>query len=176
MKNKILPVITAIIVFVAMFIVMLIPKNAGNIFDTLVSGDNQSMEKLEARLNQDGNIEIKEEDLKTSAATFINYTPTNGYIVELIAVKDSSNDIDVAFNTCQVCNGAPKAYFILKNGKLVCQNCGNVFTLSSVGQEAYGCNPMTLGDDDVTKAETGIIISKDFLEQNENLFINVAKH
>ena len=60
-----------------------------------------------------GDLEIKLDDLDTSNATFIKYI-SNGVNMELVAIKDSQNNIDVAFNTCQVCNGAPKAYFVQK--------------------------------------------------------------
>ena len=48
----------------------------------------------------------------------------------------------LSLNTCQVCNPSPRAYFKEQNGKLVCQNCGNVFTIDSVGETTGGCNPM----------------------------------
>ncbi len=41
-----------------------------------------------------------------------------------------------------VCNPSPRAYFKEQNGRLVCQNCGNVFTTDSVGETTGGCNPM----------------------------------
>ena len=119
--------------------------------------------------------EIKFDDLEQSNATFVNYH-SNGTSIELVAIKDIQNNIDIAFNTCQVCNGSPKAYFSQKNGKLICQNCGNTFPLKSIGESNNGCNPMTISESNVTKTDTGIILSKDYLEQNRNLFVNVAKH
>lgn len=119
--------------------------------------------------------EIKFDDLEQSNATFVNYH-SNGTSIELVAIKDIQNNIDIAFNTCQVCNGSPKAYFSPKNGKLICQNCGNTFPLKSIGESNNGCNPMTISESNVTKTDTGIILSKDYLEQNRNLFVNVAKH
>ena len=183
MKNKILPMIAVVIVVIAICIVIFVPKNKDNQGSnttanktTITTTSSKSAKTIDATLNENGDVEIELDDLSSSSATFINYETANGYAVELIAVKDSSNNIDVAFNTCQVCNGAPRAYFVQKNGKLVCQNCGNIFLLNSVGQEAYGCNPMTLEDNDVIRTETGITISKDFLTQNEELFANVAQH
>ena len=183
MKSETLLIITVAIVVIAICIVIFIPKNKDkqeNTTNTTTTTSNTTTSKtakeVEATLNENGDIEIKAEELSSTNATFINYKTTNGYEVELIAVKDTSGNINVAFNTCQVCNGSPKAYFVQKNGKLVCKNCGNVFSLNSVGQEAYGCNPMTLEDKDIVKTETGITISKEFLEQNEKLFANVAEH
>ena len=188
MKNKILPIMTAVIVIIAIGIVIFIPKNKEkqeaktdeNKVDNAVTQSNtsnsKSAKKVNATLDENGDVEIKADDLDSSNATFINYKTANDYVIELIAVKDSSDNINVAFNTCQVCNGAPRAYFVQTNGELVCQNCGNVFSLDSVGQYAYGCNPMTLEDNDIIKSKTGITISKEFLTQNEKLFANVAEH
>lgn len=199
MKNKILPMITVLIVVIAICVVVFVPKNKDNKKEisnnkanitktanlnnsnntnnnTNKSSTSKSAKKIEAIVNENGNIEIKLEELDKNNATFINYKTPNGYEVELVAVKDENDNIEVAFNTCQVCNGSPRAYFTQKSGKLVCQNCGNIFPLSSVGEPANGCNPMTLEDENVTKNETGITISKDFLIQNEKLFANVKAH
>lgn len=35
-------------------------------------------------------------------------------------------------------------YTVVDNGRLVCQNCGNVFTMDSVGKTTGGCNPMNI--------------------------------
>ena len=171
MKNKILPIVTIVIVLIAICIIFFIPKNNDNKeskidkneANTVIASNNVSntssgknAKKIEATANDNGDIEIKLDDLDSSNATFINYKTANGYEIELVAVKDSNNNIDIAFNTCQVCNGSPKAYFTQKNGKLICQNCGNIFSLKSVGQGANGCNPMTLEDNNFTKTETGI--------------------
>ena len=40
------------------------------------------------------------------------------------------------------------AYFKEENGRLVCQNCGNVFTMDSIGSIAGGCNPMNIEYED----------------------------
>lgn len=181
MKNKILPIIAAIIVIMAICMVVFIPKDkeennkeSDNVITTTTKTTTQA-KTIDARINDNGDVEISVDDLDTSNATFINYT-SNGINMELVAIKDNNGNIDIAFNTCQVCNGSPRAYFIQKNGKLVCQNCGNSFSLSSIGALAYGCNPMTIEDSNVTKIENGIVISKEYLSQNEKLFVNVASH
>ena len=87
----------------------------------------------------DGAISIAVGDLTTSP-TYINYD-TNGTTVQLIAGLASDGSARVALTTCQVCNPSPKAYFAQDGSKLVCQNCGNKFTLDDVGDAASGCNP-----------------------------------
>lgn len=189
MKEKALPIIAIIIVAIAICVILFIPKNkeennekenkvntvnSSNTTSTNVAKTSQS-NSMEATLNENGDVEIKLDDLDTSNATFIKYI-SNGINMELVAIKDSQNNIDVAFNSCQICNGSPKAYFVQKNGKLVCLNCGNSFDLKSIGASANGCNPMTIPDEKIIKTDTGITISKEFLSENESLFTNVAEH
>ncbi len=74
---------------------------------------------------------------------FVNFD-SNGTIIQLIAVKASDGSPRLSLNTCQACNPSPKAYFKEENGRLVCQNCGNIFTMDSVGSSSGGCNPMNI--------------------------------
>lgn len=74
---------------------------------------------------------------------YVNYD-ASGTTVQLIFVIASDGTYRVSLNTCQSCNPSPRAYFTEKNGKLVCQNCGNQFTTDDVGVSARGCNPMNI--------------------------------
>ena len=86
-----------------------------------------------------GNGEISiDADTLTSNPMYINYE-SNGTNIQLIAVKGSDGTPRLSLNTCQVCNPSPRAYFKEQNGRLVCQNCGNVFTIDSVGETTGGC-------------------------------------
>jgi len=69
-----------------------------------------------------------------------------------------------------VCNGSPRAYFKQQGEFLVCQNCGNSFSMDMVEQERGGCNPVPITKDEKTDDGTNIIISRDFLLQNKDLF------
>ena len=89
---------------------------------------------------ENGEISI-DADTLTSSPMYINYD-SNGTNIQLIAVKGSDGTPRLSLNTCQVCNPSPRAYFKEQNGRLVCQNCGNVFTIDSVGETTGGCNPM----------------------------------
>lgn len=61
--------------------------------------------------------------------------------MQIIALLDADGTPRLAYNTCQVCAGSPYAYFAYQQGALVCQNCGNAFDLSSVGQAAAAAIP-----------------------------------
>lgn len=175
MKNKVLVILIVIIAIIAICVIAFRPDNKENKNSTTGTSTAGQAKTMQATLNDNGDIEIKADDLEQSNATFISYT-SNETEMELVAIKDSQNNIDVAFNTCQVCNGSPLAYFIQRNGKLICENCGNSFSLSTIGGSNYGCNPMTIENSHITKTDSGITISKEFLAQNEGLFVNVAKH
>lgn len=91
---------------------------------------------------ENGEIVI-DTDTLTDHALYINYD-ANGTNIQMIAVNASDGSARLSLNTCQACNPSPRAYFKEENGRLVCQNCGNVFTMDSVGEAAGGCNPMNI--------------------------------
>jgi uncharacterized membrane protein len=90
--------------------------------------------------------------------------------MEVVAVKAPDGSIRTALNTCQVCYGSPKAYFVQKGNTLVCQNCGNSFPMDRVGIEAGGCNPVPILDVDKTFTGDTITVNYDFLKKNTALF------
>ena len=57
----------------------------------------------------------------------------DGLNMEVLAARDADGTVRTAFNTCQVCNGSRKAYFVEQGDKVVCQNCGNAFGREDVG-------------------------------------------
>lgn len=90
--------------------------------------------------------------------------------MEVMAVKASDGTIRTAFNTCQVCNGSPRAYYKQQGNVVICQNCGNKFSMDMIEQQRGGCNPIPIMKDEKTDDGTNIIISKAFIEQNKGLF------
>lgn len=96
----------------------------------------------------------------------------DGTQMEVIAVKDSDGNIRTAFNTCQICYDSGKGYYKQEDDKLVCQNCGNAFTMNQVGESAGGCNPWPILEEDKTETESEIKISYDFLKESSDIFAN----
>ncbi len=90
--------------------------------------------------------------------------------MEILAVQASDGTIRTAFNTCQVCNGSPRAYYKQEGDVLVCQNCGNQFSMDMIEQQRGGCNPIPIYREDKTDDGTNIVISKEFIAQNKELF------
>ena len=96
----------------------------------------------------------------------------DGTQMEVIAVKDSDGNIRTAFNTCQICYDSGKGYYKQEDDKLVCQNCGNSFTMDQVGESAGGCNPWPILEEDKTETDSEIKISYDFLKESSDIFSN----
>jgi len=92
--------------------------------------------------------------------------------MEILAVRAGDGSIRTAFNTCQVCNGSPRAYYRQQGDILVCQNCGNQFSMDMVELERGGCNPVPITSENKTDDGTNIVISMEFIAQNKNLFTN----
>ena len=95
--------------------------------------------------------------------------------LEVIAVKDSTGTIRTAFNTCQICYDSGKGYYKQEGDKLVCQNCGNSFTMDQVGEISRGCDPWPILDENKTVTDEEIEISYDFLKASADIFANWKK-
>jgi len=136
--------------------------------------DNNSSTKSKA--DKDDEQTIKEgESLviptnEISETAKFYFVTVDGTKMGVVAVKTSDGIIRTAFDTCQVCNGSPKAYFEQDGDTLQCQNCGNKFPMSSVEVEAGGCNPVPIFAEDKTVSEQSITISYDTLKANTNRF------
>ena len=92
--------------------------------------------------------------------------------MEILAVKADDGTIRTAFNTCQVCNGSPRAYYKQEGDVLVCQNCGNQFSMDMIELQRGGCNPVPIYKENKIDDGTNIVISKEFIAQNKELFTN----
>jgi uncharacterized membrane protein len=102
--------------------------------------------------------------------SFIDWNQ-GGTAMQLIALK-AGDEVRLAFNTCQSCQGSPWAWFeYLDNGMLQCHNCGQVFGLETVGTPAAsGCNPITITD--FTVNGSTVTVSESFLKEQVELFKN----
>lgn len=109
---------------------------------------------------ENGTISIKKSQLSKDAA-YVNYK-AGDITVQLIAVIADDETYRLSFNTCQSCNPSPKAFFLQKGRKLVCQNCGNQFTMNDVGAASYGCNPARIP---FTETDSELIVSTEVLEK-----------
>lgn len=109
-------------------------------------------------------------DITTDASFFP--VEVNGTRMEVIAVKDSEGNIRTAFNTCQVCYDSGRGYYVQSGDYLVCQNCGNRFSMDQVEIESGGCNPWPIFAENKTVTADEISISYDFLTEAQGIFAN----
>lgn len=134
------------------------------------STESSETASVPATLNENGDVVIQVSDI-SETATFYD-VEVDGTPMGLFAVKASDGTIRTAFNTCQVCNGSPYAFFEQQGDTFQCQNCGNIYSLDMIGQERGGCNPVPIMDDEKTASDTEILIPASLLKDNAAKFEN----
>ncbi len=125
---------------------------------------------VDATLDEQNNIVIDSTNIN-SKAEFINYELDN-IKVQFIAVKGTDNSIKITFNTCQICNSAPEAYFVQEGDYFVCQNCKNKFHVDELGLTKGECHPIPVEEKE--EKNNQILISKDYIKNYKDNFINWA--
>lgn len=136
---------------------------------SVVSSENA----IPAVFNEEGDVVIQTADI-SETATF--YTmDVEGTAVGLFALKASDGTIRTAFDTCQICNGSPYAFFIQQGDQFQCQNCGNIYSADMIEQERGGCNPVPIMSDEKTETDTEVIIPLKLIKENAPRFENWKK-
>ena len=107
----------------------------------------------------------------TDKATFYPLE-IEGTKMEVLAVKAPDGSIRTAFNTCQICYSSGRGYYKQDGDVLVCQNCGNRFSMSDVEVTKGGCNPVPITAENKTVTDESITISYDFLNEAHVIFAN----
>ncbi len=95
-----------------------------------------------------------------------------GTKLEVLAVKAPDGSIRTAFNTCQVCYASGRGYYVQDGDVLVCQNCGNRFSMDEVEVTRGGCNPVPISAEYKSETDEAITISYDFLDEARVIFSN----
>lgn len=132
------------------------------------NGENTESNSVAPPPESGEDLVIQTKDI--SATTKFYPVTVGGTKMEVMAVTAPDGTIRTAFNTCQVCNGSPYAYFVQKGDAVECQNCKNVFPMDRVGIEAGGCNPVPIFDEDKTVTNETITVSYDVLRENAPRF------
>jgi len=63
-----------------------------------------------------------------------------GRTVKFFVVRDGQGTLRAAVDACEVCWKEGKGY-VLKDGSMLCVNCGRMFPMHRIGLTAGGCNP-----------------------------------
>lgn len=166
--NSSLILVAAVAVIVCLAVVLFTNGNAAK-QETPDASDASVREIENAKVIASGeSLEIPTADITTDASFFP--VEVDGTTMEVIAVRDSSGEIRTAFNTCQICYSSGRGYYVQSGDYLVCQNCGNHYSMDQVGIEAGGCNPWPIFDSDKTVTDDVISISYDFLDASKQIF------
>lgn len=134
---------------------------------------NNTANNTANEIKEGENLVIPISDL-SEKATFYP-VEVDGTEMEVIAGKDSQGEIRTAFNTCQVCYDSGNGYYRQLGEELVCQNCGNSFTMDVVGETGGGCNPVPILEENRTVTDSEIQISYEFLKESSDIFANWRK-
>ena len=118
----------------------------------------------------DGNLQVAVDSLGDQVA-FIDYD-SNGTAMQVMLYKGEDGTVRGALNTCQVCAGSPYAYFEQEGSDVVCQNCGNHFSVDDIGDAHGGCNPVPLELSDDGK---NVVIDTAVLDEQAGAFTNWKK-
>ncbi|MDR0851046.1 MAG: DUF2318 domain-containing protein [Clostridiales Family XIII bacterium] len=99
-------------------------------------------------------------------------TEVDGTAVEILALRAPDGTIRTAFNTCQVCYGSGKGYYVQDGDVLVCQNCKNRFKASQVEVISGGCNPIPIMPENKVVTEETITIPAGYIKLAKDAFAN----
>lgn len=117
-----------------------------------------------------GNLVIPVDEVTETAQFFP--AEVDGTEMEIIAVRDSDGNIRTAFNTCQVCYSSGRGYYVQQGDYLICQNCGNRFTVEQIETSSGGCNPYPIFEENKLVSEDSVVISYDYLKEAIGIFAN----
>lgn len=135
---------------------------------SLLTNPTPTEETLEATDN--GDLVIQKNAI-TKTASFFPYE-SNGTYMEIIAVQANDGSVRTALNTCQVCYSSGRGYYEQLGDILICNNCGNQFTIDQIELQKGGCNPVPILEDMKTETQDQISIPSDQLTAFEPLFSN----
>jgi uncharacterized membrane protein len=159
-------VVTVASILIMLVIALMIYKNQSSEDKDNNSGNTNPVVK-------DSDIIIPINEI-TETASFYP-AEINGTSLEVLAVKAPDGSIRTAFNTCQVCYSSGKGYYVQEGEFLICQNCGNRFSMDDVEITRGGCNPVPITEEYKTADSDKITISKDFLAEATVIFSNWKK-
>lgn len=162
-RNNIPMIAAAVVLCLAVAITFIVRQYKHNIAEIPDNGTPQVIAEGESLI-------IPVSDISTT----VSFYPVeiDGTQMEVIAVLDSEGNIRTAFNTCQICYGSGLGYYIQDGNDLVCQNCGNRFTVDEVEIKSGGCNPLPIFEENKIVTDGTIEITYDFLNRCKKIFSN----
>lgn len=168
-SNWPLIILAVAVLFVAVIVTLTLNKNNADKKNFTQSTSTNSTQNAQV-INQGESLTIPISELSDTAKFYP--VEIDGTQMEIIAVKDSEGNIRTAFNTCQICYDSGRGYYKQVGNKLVCQNCGNQFTMDQIEIESGSCNPWPIFSENKTVTDESISISYDFLSETKEIFAN----
>lgn len=169
-KNNLPLLLAAAAVLCLAVVVTVIPKGSKQ-EETVSQGSEIAAADSDVQVIEEGGSLVIPISEISSAAKFYP-VEVDGMRMEILAVEDSEGYIRTAFNTCQICYASGRGYYVQDGDSLVCQNCGNRFTVDQVEVLSGGCNPWPIFAENKTVTEDTIEISYDFLKESKAIFAN----
>lgn len=173
-KTNFLPILAAVAVVICIAVAVLSKQDRSTENEAGVNSADVEEARKESSaavtISSGESLVILTADITTDASFFP--VEVDGTRMEVIAVKDSKGNIRTAFNTCQVCYDSGRGYYEQSGSNLVCQNCGNRFSMDQVEIESGGCNPWPIFAENKTETDGEISISYDFLVESQAIFAN----
>jgi uncharacterized membrane protein len=118
-----------------------------------------------ASVVQDSDVVIPIKNVTAQASIYP--VQVNGEQLEVFAVKASDGSIKTAFNTCIVCYPLGNGYYSQDGTNLICQQCGTVFAIDSIGTVSGECNPIPIPDESKTVDSQYITVPYPFLQETK---------
>lgn len=165
-QHKNLLVVLAAVLVIA--VVLAGPVLSSFLNPDLISSEQEAKTIPGEVVLENGNLKFAKSDI-TEKVSIYPYTEGAAYM-EVMAVKASDGSIRTALNTCQVCYTSGRGYYEQEGDTLVCQNCGNVFSVDDIEVIKGGCNPIPVMPDVKTEDSEYIIVSADFLTASAKYF------
>lgn len=163
--------IAAIAVIIIAVIVMVFKFYRKNGDAEIVSSASQMTEAVSITPEVTDDKIVIDATILSKKVSFFNYN-ASGTNIQFMLLKTDDERVRCALNTCQVCNGSPYAYFEQIGNVVICQNCGNQFALTQIGDEHGGCNPVPL---EFTQESDNVVIDTAVLDSYAAAFTNWKK-
>jgi len=126
---------------------------------------------VEEVVARDGVIAIEASALGKMASRHYRYRE-GGQTVRFFVVRDGQGAVRAAIDACEVCWREGKGY-VLKDGAMLCVNCGRKFPMHRIGLVAGGCNPHPFAFKVENDAVT--ITAQELLSQGTRYFVENRK-
>jgi uncharacterized membrane protein len=172
-KKKILILVAILICISGIYFAITLNKDEiktqTNGLNNVTEQSNNISDQKENTTQADG-IVINKSEI-TSTAKFYKYKSGN-VNMEVMAVKSNDGSIRTALNTCQVCYDSGRGYYKQQGSYMVCQNCGNKFSIDQIEKIKGGCNPVPILSEDKTESADKVIISSTYLDSQKSFFVN----